>query len=414
MEAYFIKASFSLITLYALYKVILRYELDHQLNRFIGLACICFSIAVPFIQLKEVSTPSRLAGVVTAVADTTSGFQHKVTAALPERTIDIFLMLYLIGAGICLLHCLSGLATLGWLYVTSPKKQRWGFTVVHLDRDMSPFTFFNALYIGRNPMSETQMETIVMHEQVHRQERHSIDTLFLELVTMVFWFNPAMWLFKKDIKAEHEYLADQRVLQNGINPIEYQLMLFQARTGTSIDFGNYLSNTTSLIKRFKMMTKTGTKPRGSYWSVSLMVAMMSIIVCFSAFTSQKEKFDKVATYAEGETEMYASLGRQIKYPATARKENSQGVVQVSFTVNEKGIVENIKTGAAKGGHVLKEMVITGYRSSSAPPQDVKEVNDVLKAEAVRVVEGLGRFYPAEKNGKPVSCVLTLPIKFTLQ
>jgi hypothetical protein len=414
MEAYFIKASLSLITLYALYKIILRYELDHQLNRFIGLACILFSIALPFIQLKEVSTPSRFAGVVTAVADTTAGFQHNVTAALPERTIDIFLILYLIGAGICLLRCLSGLATLGWLYVTSPKKHRWGFTVVHLNRDMSPFTFFNALFIGTNQITDAEMETIIIHERIHRDERHSIDALLLELLTIVFWFNPAIWLFRKDIKAEHEYFADEHVLKNGINPIEYQLMLFRARTGAAIDFGNYLSNKTSLIKRFTMMTKTGTKPKGSYWRVSLLVGMMSIIVCFSAFTSQKDNFDKVATYAEGEEAMYKAIMSQIMYPKTARNENRQGAVQVSFTVNEKGEVVNIKTGAVKGGYVLKEMVVTGYRSTAEAPKEVKDVNDVLKAEAVRVVDGLGRFYPAEKNGKPVSCVLTLPIKFTLQ
>jgi hypothetical protein len=232
-------------------------------------------------------------------------------------------------------------------------------------------------------------------------------------MAIVFWFNPVMWLFRRDIKAEHEYFADERVLQNGIDPDDYQLMLFKAGTGASIEFGSYLSNKTSLIKRFSMMTKTRSKPKGSYWRVSLFVALMSVIVSLGAFSSRKEKpqYDKIATYEQGEAAMVQTLAKWIKYPATARKENRSGLVRVSFTVNENGKVENIEAETKELGYMMKEMVVVGYSQSS---EKAKGINNDLKAAAVDAVRTLGKFIPAQKNGKPVSCVLTMPIQFKLE
>jgi hypothetical protein len=262
-------------------------------------------------------------------------------------------------------------------------------------------------------MEDSEIETMLMHERIHRDQYHSIDSILLEVMAIVFWFNPVMWLFRRDIRAEHEYFADERVLQNGIDPEEYQLMLFKAGTGASIEFGSYLSNKTNLIKRFSMMTKARSKPKGSYWRVSLFLALMSVIVSLSAFSSRREKpqYDKIATYEQGEEAMYQTLAKFIKYPVTARNENRSGWVRVSFTVNENGKVENIKADTKEEGYVLKEMFVVGYSQSS---EKAKEVNDALKTAAVDVVEALGKFIPAQKNGKPVSCVLTLPIQFKLE
>jgi hypothetical protein len=79
-------------------------------------------------------------------------------------------------------------------------------------------------------------------------------------------------------------------------------------------------------------------------------------------------------------------------------------------VNEKGNVENVEATTQNRGYVLKEFVVVGHASST---ETAKGIDDVLKAEGVRVVESLGKFIPAQKDGKSVSSVLTLPIKFKL-
>jgi glycosyltransferase involved in cell wall biosynthesis len=347
------------------------------------------------------------------VSNSTTDFQETVSAALSANTIDIVLALYILGAGVCFCRCVFGLATLLRIYIRSPRRHRWGFTVVDLPQPVSPFTFFNILFIGKDSMDDSERDTMLLHERVHRDQYHSIDNIFLEAVTVMFWFNPVVWLFRRDIKAEHEYYADERVLKNGIDREDYQYILFKIRTGIPIEFGNYLSNKPSLIKRFNMMTKVRTNPQRSYWRVSLYLALMSVIVFLGAFSARREEpqFDKVATYKQGEAAMYQILTKRIMYPATARSENRSGLVRVSFTVNEKGHVENIKAETRKDGYLLKEMVVVGYQQTS---EEAKGIDDALKAAAVQAVEGLGEFIPAQKNGKPVSCVLTLPIKFTIE
>ncbi|MCD9018030.1 M56 family metallopeptidase [Parachryseolinea silvisoli] len=413
MESYLWKSGFSLVVLYALYGVMLRYERNHQLNRFIGLACIVFSIAIPFIQFKHVSQAGRFPGMFSVVTSGTADFQETVSSALSASTIDIVLALYILGAGVCLFRCVFGLAALLRLYMHSPRRHQWGFTVVDLQQPVSPFTFFNILFMGKENMDDTVRATMLLHERVHRDQYHSVDNIFLEVVTVLFWFNPVAWLFRRDIKAEHEYYADERVLENGIDREDYQYILFKARTGVPIEFGNHLSSKTSLIKRFNMMTKARTNPQHSYWRVSLYLALMSVIVFLGAFSGRTEEqpFDKIATYKQGEAAMYQILTKRIMYPATARHENRSGLVQVSFTVNEKGHVENIRAEMRKDGYLLKEMVVVGYHQTT---EEAKGIDDALKAAAVQAVEGLGAFIPAQKNGKPVSCVLTLPIKFTLE
>lgn len=412
MEAYLVKSSIALVLLYALYRVMLRYELNHQLNRAMGLACILFSMAVPFVELNHVSQASQFPGVF-AVVTSTADFQETVSSTLSTSSFEIVLIVYALGAGICLLRSVFGLATLLKLYRHSPRRHQWGFTVVGLNRHISPFTFFNVLFVGKDHIQDAERETILLHERVHRDQYHSVDNIFLEAVAVVFWFNPVVWLFRQDIKAEHEYYADERVVANGVSPEDYQYMLFRARTGIEIEVGNYLSNKTSLIKRFNMMTKTRTNPKNSYWRASLYIALMSVIVFLGAFTSRPEEpqFDKIATYEQGEAAMFQTLAKRVKYPSTARAENRSGVVHVSFTVNEQGNVDNIKAETRKDGYMLRELTVVGYYDTSG---EAKGIDEALKAAAVDAVKGLGKFVPAQKDGKAVSSVLTLPVKFTIQ
>jgi hypothetical protein len=365
------------------------------------------------VQINNPSQASQLPDTFYAVAAGTADFQNNFSSVISKNTLDIFLLIYGIGACVFLLRLLVGLATLLGLYINSPKGNRWGFTVVTLSRKMSPFTFFNILFIGNNHIEDSEMDAMLLHERVHRDQHHSVDAVLLEAVTVIFWFNPVIWFFQRDIKAQHEYLADERVLEKGINPLAYQLLLFKARTGTSMELPNYLSNKTSLTKRFNMMTKTRSKSKTSYWRASLFLALMSVILFFSAFSYRHEEIqvDKTATYEQGEQAMYQKITKQVMYPASARSENRSGLVQVSFTVDENGSVGNVEAKSGKGGYVLNEVVVVGYSKSS---ETAKGIDDALKAECVRVVESLGKFNPARKDGKPVSSVLTLPFKFKLK
>ena len=186
MESYLLKSSLALIILYGLYRIVLRYEFNHQLNRFIGLACVLFSISFPFVEFKDLPQGNNLSGTLYMMAKSTGDFQNTVSSVISKDTMSIFLLLYAIGASVFLFRCLVGLTTLVRLYFTSPKSYRWGFTVISLSRSLSPFTFFNVLFVGNNRIEDSEMETMLLHERVHRDQYHSIDAVLLEALTVIF------------------------------------------------------------------------------------------------------------------------------------------------------------------------------------------------------------------------------------
>ena len=413
METYLLESSIALVVLYGIYRTIVHWVVDHRMNRFLGLACLLFSVSFSPVAWESFVGETTLNLTLQTIAFTAADLETEISSVLLESRASVFLIMYYCGVAFFGVRWLIGLFSLFFLYSNSRKDSRWGFRVITLDREVSPFTFFNVLFVGKQAPQKNEMDAIVLHERIHRDHLHSVDAVFLELLTIGFWFHPFMWLFRRDIKAEHEYFADQEVLRTGVSALDYQKILFETRTGISLRLGSYFSNTTSLTKRFMMMTKTKTNSAITrLLSASLVLALMASIVIFSAFSSRTEtQVDQLAKYEQGDEAMYNTIRQKITYPASARNANRVGTVNVAFTVNEKGKVENPSVIEAPQGHVLNEVVVVGY---SKQTEVAKQVDDVLKAEGIRVVATLGKFVPAQKDGKAVSSVLTLPIQFKLQ
>lgn len=413
METYLLESSIALVVLYGIYRTIVHWVVDHRMNRFLGLACLLFSVSFSPVAWESFVGETTLNLTLQTIAFTAADLETEISSVLLESSASVFLIMYYCGVAFFGVRWLIGLFSLFFLYSNSRKDSRWGFRVITLDREVSPFTFFNVLFVGKQAPQKNEMDAIVLHERIHRDHLHSVDAVFLELLTIGFWFHPFMWLFRRDIKAEHEYFADQEVLRTGVSALDYQKILFETRTGISLRLGSYFSNTTSLTKRFMMMTKTKTNSAITrLLSASLVLALMASIVIFSAFSSRTEtQVDQLAKYEQGDEAMYNTIRQKITYPASARNANRVGTVNVAFTVNEKGKVENPSVIEAPQGHVLNEVVVVGY---SKQTEVAKQVDDVLKAEGIRVVATLGKFVPAQKDGKAVSSVLTLPIQFKLQ
>ncbi len=415
METFLLKSSISLVILYPFYQVILRYETNHQLKRIIGMACLFFSIGFLLIPTESLFNSREYSSTIYTVVRESVDFQENLSSIITDSTVSIYFMIYIIGVGVFSLRSLLGLATLLLFYFKSQKYHRWGFKVVSVNKEISPFTFFNILFVGNHNLEDEDMNTLLVHEQVHRDQFHSIDSLILEVLTIIYWFNPIIWFFQKDIRAQHEYLADEQVIKKGVDILDYQHMLFHVRTGISIRLVNYFSSKTSLTKRFKMMTTTNKNTKISSYRALMFLPLMALILTISSFSEiyTSTQPDKLAVYEQGSPAMYKTIGKNIKYPQSARKINSQGVVYISFSVNNNGEVENVKP-ERRDGNLLETVVVIGYGAISENPEQITEVNETLKEEAVRVVESLGKFKPAQKDGKSVSSELTIPIEFKLR
>ena len=119
---------------------------------------------------------------------------------------------------------------------------------------MSPFSFLNYVFVSKNLHETKGWEKMLEHEQQHIRQGHTFDVLMLEVIAIVQWFNPFFWMFRRALRENHEFLADQAVISQGTAPSWYKQILINQYVGDQIVIANNFNY--SLIKtRIKMLSK---------------------------------------------------------------------------------------------------------------------------------------------------------------
>ncbi len=248
-----------------------------------------------------------------------------------------------------------------------------------------PFSFFNHIFINTDDQSRDEIEEIIAHEKVHIQERHWIDLLIIELLTVVFWFNPVIWLFEHAIKLNHEFLADNGVLACGHSPAGYQALLVNQLMGIRIiGFTNNLTFAPG-PNRLNMMYKPKTPKRKLLLMAWAIPALGVLLTAFAEPRYQPGKTpDKVTADKQSIT---ASLqGKQVIL--TGNVTNDKGTPMDGASVIIRGTTTGTSTDS-KGNFSLEvpenketELVISfvGYRSVVATVFPKKEYSWEFKME----------------------------------
>jgi transposase InsO family protein len=128
-------------------------------------------------------------------------------------------------------------------------------TLVISDKSTTPFSWMRYIVLSKKDYAENR-NNILPHERAHIKYRHSIDLLIADLLAVIQWYNPVIWLMKNELQDVHEYEADEAVLRSGINPKEYQLLLIEKAVGSPC-FNSMTNsfNHSKLKKRITMMLK---------------------------------------------------------------------------------------------------------------------------------------------------------------
>lgn len=285
MESFLLQSSIALAAFYLLYRAVIVHESNQQLKRFMGLFIAIFCSSFLFLPSFEIASANEFPIAIQEALESASSAKATLNYE-PKEQANTWILLYLVGAGIFAIRFLIGLFGLARLYLTSSKSKRWGFTLIETDKSFSPFSFFHLLFIKRGDKEKTGLDPIILHEQYHRDQLHSVDAVLLEILTIIFWFNPFMWLLQRDIKASHEFMADEYVILNkGVDKLVYQELLFEARTGVSFNSVNYLSNQTSLKQRFNMMENKKTHSKTSFLRAGIVLVAMALTVFITSFST---------------------------------------------------------------------------------------------------------------------------------
>ena len=281
---YLAQSALCLVALYIIYKATMSHETLHRLNRVTLLAMVVLSAVLPMCRIEIVR---EVDAVLTPIVDEESGVAV-ATKAAPEtvnyRTImeDALVVIFLLGAAFMVVRlAMSWLSV--WRVVRSGEHEELGegvrLTVV--EKLSSPFSWFRHVVVSRTDMDENR-DMILEHELAHVRFGHSWDVLFVDLALIVWWFNPAMWLLRRELQSLHEYQADDAVLNRGIDAKTYQLLLIKRAVGSRLHSVANCLNHSNLKNRITMMCR---KQSSKWQSAKLLLVLPMVAISLSAFAT---------------------------------------------------------------------------------------------------------------------------------
>jgi len=397
---YLAEANLYLCVFYVAYCIFLVKETHYQLNRgYLLLSCVA-SFVLPVLQIGTLK-PHIIAQIAAPVSyQVTSALQPVLTANLvnapvtvtaPALTIDDYLWLaYLAGAIILLLLLVLKLFSV--IKLTRNDKAAIGnYKMVYLKDTDVAFSFFNYLFIGTRAAGAN---TIITHELVHIRQRHSADIMFLELLKVVCWFNPCIYLLQNSLKTVHEYIADEQTAATETDSLTYSSFLVNnayGAGGSSIthSFFNY-----NLLKKRIIMLNQQRSGKLARLKYLVALPVCAALLCASTLVFSKtygwvdlDPINRVNT-SSGTIDTKSLIADTLitkkgyKYTESFHKEDGFTACNVTFYETD-GSKSLYKSFPASGSMIKMLKNTYGYEfpKGSLPPEPPKPKIDQVRFPA---------------------------------
>ena len=259
MEAfilYLLKSSICLSLLYGLYYLILRNTTFFKLTRVYFSLGIIISLLLPIISIKKIIKIPIVDDHINNI--TTSNLANDIVQNEINTVWMILGILIAIGAAIRLAFVIKDIFKIYHLYSVCHIQIKEGKKYCINSRIKSPFSFGNCIFISDKFFSETEQNIIIKHELIHIKQYHIIDLLLGQIILLVQWFNPFVWLYIQRQKQNLEYLTDQTVVEDGISMAEYQATLLNSVLDYQVFTLAQSFNYSNPLKRINMMKRKKT------------------------------------------------------------------------------------------------------------------------------------------------------------
>ena len=241
----------------AVYHIFLKRDTLFTENRLFLLSGLILAFTFPLIKIQRtimVSKPVFIQTGENTIQTTTNTINNSIYSLE-----NILFTLYIVVCMGLLIKFIIRLIALKKLSRTAHIRRETPFLHMVTEKRISPFSFFNYIFYNPRLFEPNELKTVLEHEKVHARQYHTLDILLLEILKILFWFNPVLWLYKSAIKQNLEYLADRYAIAEAENKKSYQyLMLKQAVDKQEYSLTNSFYN--SLIKkRIVMLNQNQSK-----------------------------------------------------------------------------------------------------------------------------------------------------------
>jgi len=301
MTDFLIKSSVTMVSLLGLYHLFLEREKMHRFNRIYLLVSLAFSLALPFISFT----------VYKEVTEVQEVFQDEMptpqfSVAQVEESINytpyILLGIYLAITLVFVFRFINNLLHFKRAIAANATIKYKSAVLVLLTDKVLPHTFLHYIFINKQEYEDRLIEDeLFTHELSHVNQKHTIDTVLIEVLLTIFWFNPVLYFYRKAIKLNHEFLADDSVVTQTHNVVNYQKLLLQkAVPATQYCLASSL-NFSVTKKRFTMMTKATPKSKALLLKLASLpvIAVLIFVLCIETVAQTRaQQVDKESVSAK--------------------------------------------------------------------------------------------------------------------
>lgn len=421
MLLYLIKSTACLTIFFIFYKMLLEKENMHHFKRAYLLGALTLSLVIPNLVFTEyVVIYPEVSTLETPINYSPSEFNEPQPISIEEE-IDWSIILWgIYWIGVCGfgIRFLRNLSQIFWRIYKNPKLKSFFTTKVLLTQALPPHTFFSYIFLNKKQYeAQSIAKEVLLHEETHAKQYHSLDVLLVEMAQVFLWFNPLIYLLKSSIKLNHEFLADQSVIKTQTSISRYQNLLLSFLTNgsdnnnQSIKIANAIvysstraERSRSIKKRFTVM-KTKTSKKSMILRSSLLFPLITLMLFGFSEKRQIEKekayeqiiemeiIDNESLQLENKTYPINDFSKALQevYLKTVKAENTKIEIEVNYPIHYN-IIQKVTAEIKKANVHLIHITATEVIMNNSQYVDKVPITPesiILKTKKMTLVDNSG-------------------------
>lgn len=423
---WFIKFNITVIVIFAFYKFFLSKDTFFYFKRFFLLLIFVLSILLPLFNINKINNFVDEKNIFYVQSIDIQNNNNNNGLVVEKDSSKHYILnilqyckkIYCIITIVLLINIFIQIISILKIIKKGKFEKFKNYTIYNINGIKSPFSFFKFMVLDKALHSKTEIEEIIIHEKVHIQQWHTIDIIISEIFCAIFWINPFIWLIKKEIKINLEFIADKKVVNSNIDITNYQYHLLRLSEYKSISKFTNNFNISPLKKRITMMNKSKTN-RKAILKYALLLPLFALLLgsynllqadnknlltinsvlketenqpIVEDTIKKQENFNRpqwtVPPEFPGNKDYLTFVKEHVKYPEEAKKDSIQGRVFVKVVFDKTGKI------------TLVELA--------------RPVHPLLDSEAIRVVKLMPDWIPAkDADGNNIGGEMILPFYFRL-
>ena len=410
MEAFFIfiaKSSGLVILFYCAYYFLLRKETFFNSSRWFLLAGLITSVVLPFLVYTKIiwiePAPIVQAPIMAASKATIAAMDYSKAYSTPAVAEDPFeinwnyvvLAVYGIGFLALVIKFMIDFYSLNSVLKGKKVLQQADFKFVDINENIAPFSYFDYIVYNSSMYTASELESIIEHEKVHSDQNHTMDVLISRVFCVLFWFNPFIWLYKKAILQNLEFIADSEAAKIITDKKAYQYTLLKITAHEScVAITNHFYQ--SLIKKRIVMLNKNQSKKWNYWKYyAIIPALAAFIFLFQIKTIAQEKEAKEVRESKG----------------IIKNNDSTDVIKIQKNTTDqelKKIAEDLKQ-KHNVDVVISDVKRNSENELTAIKVDVKRQNgktQTIHIESNKAIKGCGIVVSTQNNGSKNVALIT--------